>query len=153
MSPVNVISALQEEYRSSHAAGTINFMAPVILGADLEKIFLSPVDFDQQSDSIVDQVCRFFFMNYRKHGGKRIGTRLTAIGSEILSLFFTPYEFEFEKKTATLPKYLILLSKVSNMPWYIDSSRIIFYEAELAFRYRLSGDIETFCNAFDDYSI
>lgn len=100
------------------------------------------------------ELLRIIYSDYRYDGENHTGKRLTKVGLAFLSFFFKFYDCKVQKQIPITTKHLIFLSKFCTRPFYIDSKKLIFFESELAMRYKLSSDnIEDFCDAFDDLQL
>lgn len=147
--PISVITSVQKELKLLDSSN------PVILcmSSDIYNILLGPTDFNELDVTTQLKISRYFFSDVRCDGENITGARLTKLGLVIVGSVFKNYEFKFEKRKSLTPRYIITFNKICTMPWYIDSSRIVFFEGEVALRYKLVGDIDQFMVAFDDYTI
>jgi hypothetical protein len=107
-----------------------------IINAEQETPSGSPI-FARDAESLK----RLLFLNFRKSSIKEQGLRLTHIGLSTFSAFFESY-------TVPLPSHfqnehfkskdLLILDRTCKLPYYVDKTKAVFFERDLAILLKLN---------------
>lgn len=98
-----------------------------------------------------DEVIRMMFSNLRTGNDELRGLQLTQGGLAIMSSFFKKYEVSFPDQLTFSSRHILYLDRMCSMPWSADPMMpvtITFFEADLAMRAKLVGDLDILLTAF-----
>lgn len=93
-------------------------------------------------------LCYMFFKNFRINTQNCSALRLSYEGLLIMQNYFDNWKILFDDSFIIKSKYLLHFDKISRMPWYIDSTKLLLFDQDLALKVKLSGDLETFMENF-----
>lgn len=99
-----------------------------------------------------DEVIRMMFTNFR--GGNedaKHGLQLSQGGIAIMGSYFKKFEVVFPDQQTFSSRHILYLDRGCSMPWYATNYlpiTITFFEADLAMRAKLVGDLDILLNAF-----
>lgn len=99
-----------------------------------------------------EEIIRMMFKNFR--GGNddaKHGLQLSQGGLAIMSGFFKKYEIVFPDQQTFSSRHILYLDRQCGMPWHANNYlpiTVIFFEADLAMRAKLVGDLDILLNAF-----
>jgi hypothetical protein len=99
-----------------------------------------------------DEVIRMMFVNLR--GGSddaKHGLQLSQGGLAIMSGYFKGFEVVFPDQKIFSSRHILHLDRTCKMPWYATNYlpiTVTFFEADLAMRAKLVGDLDVLLNAF-----
>lgn len=96
---------------------------------------------------------RTLFKNYRGgNPGEDHGLCLSLGGLAIMASYFQSYHVPVPEGYSPTAKHLLYFDRVCSMPWYLDDFHgLVLFEAELAMRAKLVGDIDALLTAFEIY--
>lgn len=99
-----------------------------------------------------DEVIRTMFKNFRGGNEDALhGLQLSQGGLAIMSSFFRKYEVVFPDQQTFSSRHILYLDRQCSMPWYATNYlpiTVTFFEADLAMRAKLVGDLDILLNAF-----
>jgi len=96
-----------------------------------------------------ETLIRRFFLNYRGGDPEHSrGLRLTDIGLLNMQCYFKAHKVELPGDYKAKTQHILYLDRKCRMPWHLRGNFIVFFEAELAFRCKLVGDIELLVHSF-----
>lgn len=76
------------------------------------------------------------------------GLQLTHYGCLIVQKVFAHWKFLNPKGFEIKPKYLLFFDQTCTMPWYLNKDRLVLFEAQLAMRTKLVGNLDHLITAF-----
>jgi hypothetical protein len=88
------------------------------------------------------------FVSVRDNVGNFEGLQLTLYGLQLLRRRFQAWSFPMPAGFAVRPCHLLCLDRQTTMPWFLDYRRLVLFEAQLAMRFKLAGDLDRFIAAF-----
>jgi hypothetical protein len=88
-----------------------------------------------------DSLKRALFLNFRKSNIKEQGLRLTYLGHMVFSAYFESYEIALPQhfqNNQFKSRDLLILERTCKLPYYIDKTKAVFFEKELAVLLKLN---------------
>lgn len=98
-----------------------------------------------------EEVIRMMFVNFRNGNEHKQGLQLSRGGLAVMSSFFKKFEVVFPDQPTFSSRHILYLDRTCKMPWYATNFlpiTITFFEADLAMRAKLVGDLDILLNAF-----
>ena len=98
-----------------------------------------------------EEVIRTMFVNYRGGTEHKQGLQLSQGGVAIMSSFFKKFVVTFPDQQIFSSRHILYLDRACSMPWYATPFlpiEITFFEADLAMRAKLVGDLDILLDAF-----
>ncbi len=105
-------------------------------------------DFGPFADKTDTEIYHLLFANLRKSTSGVKGLRLTHMGLTIMESCFVAWTLKLPKRFVLLPKHLLFFDRTCTMPWFLDTKILVLFEAELAMRAKLVGNIDHLLTAF-----
>jgi hypothetical protein len=99
-----------------------------------------------------EEVIRMMFVNFRNGNEHKHGLQLSQGGLAIMSSFFKKFVVTFPDQTTFSSRHILYLDRKCTMPWYATNFlpiEITFFEADLAMRAKLVGDLDILLTAFE----
>lgn len=91
------------------------------------------------------------FVNFRGGNEHKYGLQLSQGGLAIMGSYFRKYLVTFPDQQTFSSRHILYLDRTCGMPWYATNFlpiEITFFEADLAMRAKLVGDLDILLNAF-----
>ncbi len=106
------------------------------------------INFESYSDQPDEEIYRRFFSNIRisEHGIR--GLKLTPLGLAVMQNCFANWVLKMPKYFVIMPKHLIYFDQTCTMPWFLNNKVLVLFEAELAMRAKLVGNLDHLLTAF-----
>ena len=98
-----------------------------------------------------EELIRMMFVNFRGGNEHKQGLQLSQGGLAIMSSFFKKFVVTFPDQKVFSSRHILYLDRACGMPWYATNFlpiEITFFEADLAMRAKLVGDLDILLNAF-----
>ena len=98
-----------------------------------------------------EELIRMMFVNVRGAIGEQRGLQLSQGGMAIMKSFFKSYIVVFPDQLTFSSRHILYLDRMCKMPWSADSTlpvTITFFEADLAMKAKLIGDLDILLTAF-----
>lgn len=90
-----------------------------------------------------------YFRNIRGRDENARGLRLSDEGLDMMKAFFASWALPLPEGYVHLPRHIIYLDRITSMPWHLGNGFLTFFEADLAMRAKLAGDIESLMKLFE----
>ena len=123
-----------------------------IIGAIRKANAEKPVKHASEIPGMTDEeVIRMMFVNFRGGNENKQGLQLSQGGLAIMSSFFKKHVVVFPDQTIFSSRHILYLDRACRMPWHATNYlpiTITFFEADLAMRAKLVGDLDTLLQAF-----
>ena len=108
----------------------------------------NPLCFDLELDS-VDTLIRKYFLNYRGGDSDNTrGLRLTDSGLITMRCFVKAYDIELQSDYKPRNRHVVYLDRRCKMPWHLKANHLTLFEAEMAFKAKLVGDLDLLVSSF-----
>lgn len=98
-----------------------------------------------------EELIRSMFVNFRNGNEHKRGLQLSQGGRAIMGTFFKKFEVVFPEQTTFSSRHILYLDRTCSMPWHATNLlpiTITFFEADLAMRAKLVGDLDVLLTAF-----
>jgi hypothetical protein len=98
-----------------------------------------------------DEIIRLMFVNFRGGNDNKHGLQLSQGGLAIMTSYFKKYEIVFPEQQIFSSRHILYLDRICRMPWYATAYlpiTIILFEADLAMKAKLVGNLDTLLQAF-----
>jgi hypothetical protein len=125
----------------------------LIVGAIRKAYEVNPVKHVSEITNMTDdELIRMMFSNLR--GGNedsKHGLRLSQGGLAIMTSFFKKFEVVFPDQQTFSSRHVLYLDRHCSMPWHANNYlpiTVTFFEADLAMRAKLVGDLDILLDAF-----
>lgn len=99
-----------------------------------------------------EEVVRMMFVNFRGGNENHQGLQLSQGGLAIMSSFFRKFEVTFPDQQTFSSRHILYLDRSCQMPWHATPMlpiTITFFEADLAMRAKLVGNLDILLTAFE----
>lgn len=98
-----------------------------------------------------EEVIRMMFVNFRGGNEHKQGLQLSQGGLAIMGSFFKKFTVVFPDQKTFSSRHILYLDRTCSMPYYATNFlpiEITFFEADLAMRAKLVGDLDILLDAF-----
>lgn len=98
-----------------------------------------------------EEVIRMMFVNFRGGNDHKRGLQLSQGGVAIMSTYFKKFTVVFPDQQTFSSRHILYLDRRCTMPWFATNLlpiEITFFEADLAMRAKLVGDLDILLDAF-----
>jgi hypothetical protein len=108
----------------------------------------NPLCLDLELDTD-DVLMRKMFLNFRGGDPENTrGLRLTDYGLMTMRCFLKSYDIELQSDYRPKPRHVIYLDRNCRMPWHMKTNHLILFEAEMALKAKLVGDLDLLVTSF-----
>lgn len=108
----------------------------------------NPLCLELELDS-TETLLRKYFLNYRGGDPENArGLRLTDTGLLTMRCFFKAYDIELQSDYKPRNKHVVYLDRHCKMPWHLKANHLILFEADMAFKAKLVGDLDLLVSSF-----
>ena len=99
-----------------------------------------------------EEVIRMMFVNFRNGTEHKQGLQLSQGGIAVMGSFFRKFTVVFPDQQTFSSRHILYLDRTCTMPYYATNFlpiEITFFEADLAMRAKLVGDLDILLTAFN----